>query len=180
MRLFGSHEAAGHHHLHRLARADDARQAPEPAEVGEEAALHVGDLEAGGGRGDGHVAVRHEVEAGADADAVDGGDDGYLQPSQRDVGLGLSAEAQAAAFEVEWRRLGRGRALGGGGAAEVGAGAETPAGAGDHQAADGAVLAGFTEDGLELGEGRHAESVELFGPVEGEPEDALVLAASFG
>ena len=100
------------------------------------------------------------VEPTTGAHAVDGDDDGDVEPATGQEGqLVVDVVAERRPFAVE--------------TAHVGTGAEAVAGTGEHDTTDGVVLADVDPEVAELEPHGIGERVPLFGPVEGDREHVL-------
>jgi hypothetical protein len=117
--------------------------------------------------------VGHHIETSTDADAVNGGDDWYVEALEGDIGLGLVTEKEAGPFKVRGRFCGGVLEVVRTATAEVSAGTEPPAGASDDEAADGTIGSRLLKHVPELIEQGHAEGVEFLGAVQCDPEDAV-------
>ena len=96
LRLLGRNRVAAGHHLHRIRHRYDARQALRAAGAGQDAELDLGQAEQRLGRGDPVVAGERELEAAAEREAADRGDERlrHLVLAVVDVGqVGLDARA---------------------------------------------------------------------------------------
>ncbi len=110
--------------------------------------------------GDHDVGVGDVVEPTTRAHAVDGDDDGHLEPAtgqERQLVVDVVAERRPFAVET----------------AHVGTGAEALARAGEHDATDGTVLAHLGPEVAQLDPHGIVERVPLLGPIEGEGQHVL-------
>jgi hypothetical protein len=87
LRLLGRDRSAGGHHLHRLGHRDDARQALRAARAWQDAELHLGKAELRVGRRDAVMAGERELQAAAEREAADRGDQRFRQRVLRVVDL---------------------------------------------------------------------------------------------
>jgi hypothetical protein len=149
--------------LHGDVAGEGAGQAEQAARGGHQRALHLGDAEAGVGRGHDQVAGEDDLGATGQGGAVDGGD-------ERLGALAGGDAAEAAPLRLEVGGLAAGDGL------EVGAGPVFSAGAGDDADPDVLVLLQPVEPLLH-GPGHVAvHGVAGLGAVDGEDGDPSLLA----
>lgn len=157
----GGEEAAGQGEFDGAAFAHGEGEGAEGDE-GEGAVADFGEAELDALGGDDDVGVGEEAEAGGEAGALDGGDDGFMV-----------VEAEGEELFVEGLGV---EGFGEEGVGEVEAGAEDGAFGVEEDGADGAVFAGVGEDGEEVAAEGFVEGVFVVGAVEGEAEDAFFVA----
>ena len=178
--LLGVQVVAVEDELHGDGVGELAVEAVGGAEGGEDAAPDFGQAEEGLRGGDAEVGDGEEGEAGAEAIAVDSGDDGLP-----DADAVVEAAATAGLEDVGHAAAGvaglAGARLVGDGLLEVGAGAEGfAAGAGDDGDPDVWVVADFMPGLGEGVAGFRVDRVHGFGTVEGDGGDAVLQVEEDG
>ena len=164
--LFGGQFVAEQGQAQRPRVADQARQAPCPAAVGNQSELAKGLNEAGGTRRDDQIAGQRDIGARSCRNAIDRRDHGH--------GQGMQCEHQRIVVlvhgspEIEADRAPRCAIR------EILAGAESAAGTGEHQHAGAAARIARASACLHLAVHLDVEAVELVGPIQRQPGDAIV------